>query len=242
MWAVHSYSFLNLLHVIKVNTLILRYYVPLSIRIPKNWKGGETISFRDLWLRSQQFREPEGEWVDSKFLQLRVCVKNLLLLFREVLSVLMSKGVLGESLPESLGSRKGEISGFVPPGRGGALGATRAGLVGKFWNILCCYNWAFCKFSSSNSYSCNKCSACCQISGGLELPWNGRITALMRAHGGQKSIGIFFPRLAARSTFSWPGAKFLNQNYLHQGTKGYSQPLSEGKPLFTGMELKVPEL
>ena len=44
----------------------------------------------------------------------------------------MSKGVLGESLPESLGSRKGEISGFVPPGRGGALGATRAGLVGKF--------------------------------------------------------------------------------------------------------------
>ena len=48
MWAIHSYSFLNLLHVKKVNTLILRYYVPLSIRISKNWKGRETIGFRDL--------------------------------------------------------------------------------------------------------------------------------------------------------------------------------------------------
>ena len=44
----------------------------------------------------------------------------------------MSKGVLGESLPESLGSSKGETLGFVPTGRGGALGATSAGLVGKF--------------------------------------------------------------------------------------------------------------
>ena len=44
----------------------------------------------------------------------------------------MSKGVLGESLPESLGSSKGETLGFVPAGRGGALGATGAGLVGKF--------------------------------------------------------------------------------------------------------------
>ena len=59
-------------------------------------------------------------------------VKNLLLLFRKVLSVLMSKGVLGESLPESLGSSKGETLGFVPAGRGGVLGATGAGLVGKF--------------------------------------------------------------------------------------------------------------
>ena len=40
--------FFNLLHVIKVNTLILRYYVPLMVRISKNWKGGETIGFRDL--------------------------------------------------------------------------------------------------------------------------------------------------------------------------------------------------
>ena len=144
----------------------------------------------------------EGEWVGSTFLQLRVCGKNLLLLFRKVLSVLMSKGVFGESLPESLGSSKGETLGFVPIGRGGVLGATGAGLVGKFWNILCCYNWAFCKFSSSNSYSCNKCSACCRMSGGLELPWNGRTTALMRTHRGQKSIGIFFPCLAACSTFS----------------------------------------
>ena len=44
----------------------------------------------------------------------------------------MSKGVLGELLPESLGSSKGKTLGFGPAGRGGALGATRAGLVGKF--------------------------------------------------------------------------------------------------------------
>ena len=43
----------------------------------------------------------------------------------------MSKGVLGGSLPESLGSSKGETLRFVPPGRGGALGATGAGLVRK---------------------------------------------------------------------------------------------------------------
>ena len=39
---------------------------------------------------------------------------------------------LGESLPESLGSIKGETLGYVPYSRGGALGATGAGLVGKF--------------------------------------------------------------------------------------------------------------
>ena len=44
----------------------------------------------------------------------------------------MLKGVLRESLPESLGSIQGETLGFVPAGRGGALRATRAGLVGKF--------------------------------------------------------------------------------------------------------------
>ena len=37
---------------------------------------------------------------------------------------------------------------------------------------------------------------------GLELPWNGRITALIRAHKGQKCIGIVFPHLEARLRFS----------------------------------------
>ena len=44
----------------------------------------------------------------------------------------MLKGVLRELLPESLGSIKGETLGFVPAGREGVLGGTRAGLVGKF--------------------------------------------------------------------------------------------------------------
>ena len=55
-----------------------------------------------------------------------------LLLFRKVLSVLMLKGVLRESLPESLGSIRGETLGFVPAGRGGALGVTGEGLIGEF--------------------------------------------------------------------------------------------------------------
>ena len=138
----------------------------------------------------------------------------------------MLKGVLRELLPK-----------YVPFGRGGALGATGIGLVG---NILCCSNWAFCKALSSNSYSCNKCSACCRILGKLELPWNGRITASTRAYRGQKSIGILFPCLMVVQHSLWPYAKFLNQNYLHQGTKGYIQPLSEGKPLFAGVKLKNP--
>ena len=50
-----------------------------------------------------------------------------------------------------------------------------ASMVGKSWNILCCSNRAFCKVSSSNSYSYNECSACWRISGGLELSWNGKI-------------------------------------------------------------------
>ena len=40
-------------------------------------------------------------------------------------------------------------------------------------------------------------------------------------------------------------AKFglkLNIQKIHQGTKGYIQPLSEGKPLFTEAKLKIPEL
>ena len=40
----------------------------------------------------------------------------------------MAKGVLGESLPESLGSSKGETLGFVPAGRGGALEQPGQGL------------------------------------------------------------------------------------------------------------------
>ena len=40
----------------------------------------------------------------------------------------MSKGVLGESLPESVGSSKGKTLGFVPAGRGGALGQPGQGV------------------------------------------------------------------------------------------------------------------
>ena len=127
---------------------------------------------------------------------------------------------LKESLPESLGSIKGETLGFVPTGRGGVLGATGAGLVGKFWNILCCFNWAFYKTSSSNSYSCNKCFACCWISGGLELPWNVRITAPMRAHRGQKSIGIFFPCLTGRSIFSLTQCQISKSKLPSSGNQG----------------------
>ena len=134
----------------------------------------------------------EGEWVGSNFLQLWVCARDLSLLSRKVLPVLVSKSVSGELLSESLCPSKGETFRFTSVGRGGAFGAARAGLDGKFWNILYCSNWAFCKVLSSNLYSCNKCSVCCQILGSLELPWNGRITALMRAHRGQKSTGNFF--------------------------------------------------
>ena len=117
-------------------------------------------------------------------------------------------------------SSKGETFGFVSAGRGGALGAAGVGFVGKFWNILCCSNWAFCKVSSSNSYLCNKFSVCCWILWGLELPWNGRITALMRAHEGQKSIGIFFPRLAARSTFSLTWCQISKSKLPSSGNQG----------------------
>ena len=48
------------------------------------------------------------------------------------LPVLMSKSVSGESLLESLGSRKGETFGFLPASRGGAFGAAGAGLVETF--------------------------------------------------------------------------------------------------------------
>ena len=117
-------------------------------------------------------------------------------------------------------SSKGETFGFVSAGRGGALGAAGVGFVGKFWNILCCSNWAFCKVSSSNSYLCNKFSVCCWILWGLELPWNGRITALMRAHEGQKSIGIFFLCLAAHSTFSLTQCQISKSKLLLSGNQG----------------------
>ena len=114
-----------------------------------------------------------GERLSTDFLQIRVCAKDLSLLSRRALPVLVSKNILGESLLESLGSNKGETSGFVPAGRGGAFGAAGAGLVGKFWNILCCSNWVFYKVSSSNSYLSSKCSVCCRILWGLEftLKW-----------------------------------------------------------------------
>ena len=114
-----------------------------------------------------------GEWVSADFLQIWVCVKDLLL-SKKVLPVLVSKGVSGESLLEPLGSSKGETFGIAPVGRGGAFGVAGAGLIGKFWSILCCSNWAFCKVSSSNLYSCYKCFACCQILGGgarISLKW-----------------------------------------------------------------------
>ena len=115
----------------------------------------------------------KGEWVGSIFLPISVCAKDLSLLCRKVLSVLVSQSISEES-SEQLGFIKRENFGFMPVVRGGAFGAAGAGLVGKFWNILCCSNWAFCKVSSSNSYVCNKYSVCFQILGGLELPWMRR--------------------------------------------------------------------
>ena len=109
------------------------------------------------------------EWVHIDFLHIWVCTKDLSLLYKKGLPVLMSKRVSGESLLESLGSSKEETFGFVPAGRGGAFGAAGAGLVEIFWNILCCSNLAFCKVLSFNLYSCNKCSVCCQILGGLQV-------------------------------------------------------------------------
>ena len=91
------------------------------------------------------------ERVSADFLQIWVCAKDSSLLSRKVLPVWVSKIVSGQSLSESLGPSKGESFGFVLAGRGGAFGAARVLLVGKFWNILCCSNWAFCKVLSSNS-------------------------------------------------------------------------------------------
>ena len=105
-------------------------------------------------------------------------------------------------------------------GRGGGIGAARAGLVGKRWRILCCSNWVFCKVLSSNSYLCNKCSVCHRISWGLELSWNGNIMALMRAHRGQKSIGIFFPCPVAHSTFFLTQCQISKSKLSLSGNQG----------------------
>ena len=158
-----------------------------------------------------------GEWLSADFLQVWVYAKDLSLLFRRVLPVLVSKSVSGESLSELLGSNKGETFGVVPVGRGGAFGV---GFVEKFCKILCCFNWAFCKVLSFNLYSCNKCTLCCQILWGLELPWNGSITALVRTHKGQKSIGMFFPCLAARSTFSLTWCQISKSKLPFSGNQG----------------------
>ena len=104
--------------------------------------------------------------------------------------------------------------------RGGALGTARAGMVGTFWNILCCCNWAFCKVLSCNLYSYNEHSTCWRIPGGLELPWNGKITGLMRDNKGQKFIGIFSPRLAACSTYSLAWLQISKSKLPSSGNQG----------------------
>ena len=100
--------------------------------------------------------------------------------------------------------------GVVPVGRGRAFGAAGAWLVGKFWNILCCSNWAFCKVLSSTWYSCNKCSV---------LPNIRRVRIYLEMARNQ--LEYFFLTWWLVQHFLWPNAKFLNQNCLYQGTKDY---------------------
>ena len=112
--------------------------------------------------------------------------------------------------------------GFVFVTRGGvALGIARAGMVGKIWNILSCSNWAFFKVLSSNLYSYNECPTGWQILGGLELPWNGKIMALMRAHKGQKSIVRFSPHLVARLIFSLTRFQIFISKLPSSGNQGF---------------------
>ena len=73
-----------------------------------------------------------GEQVSAHFLQIWVCAKDLSLLFKKVLPVLVSKGVSEKSLSELLGSSKGETFGVEPVGRGGAFGVAGVALVGRF--------------------------------------------------------------------------------------------------------------
>ena len=148
-----------------------------------------------------------GEWVCTDFLQIWVCTKDLWLLSKKGLPVLMSKSVSGEWLLESLGSSEGETFGFVPAGRGGAFGAAKVGLVGKFWNILCCYKWAFCKVLSFNLYSCNKCSVCCQIWGGLQVTLKWQSYSFNESPKGPEiDWNIFFSIWWLVQHFLWPGA------------------------------------
>ena len=148
-----------------------------------------------------------------------VCVKDLLL-SKKVLPVLVSKGVSGESLSELLGSSKGELFGVAPVGRGGAFGVAGVGLVRKFRNILCCFNWAFCKVLSFKLCSCKMCSICCWILGGLEFTLKWQNYSFNESPHGQKSIGIYFPCLVACSTFSLTRCQ-ISKSKLHlSGNQG----------------------
>lgn len=239
MWAIYSYSLFLLLHVKKLIPSYWGIICPWALAFLKTWKVEKPSASETCDCKASDSESlcHKGEWIGSNFLQIWVCAKALSLLSRKVLPVLVSKSVSGES-SESLGPSKGETFGFAPVGRGGAFGVAWAELVGKFWNILCCSNWAFCKVSSSNSYLCNKCSVCCRISRRLELPWNGRIKALMRAHRGQKSIGIFFPHLSAHSTFSFTQYQISKSKLSSQGTRDFVQLLFEDESLLIGVNWK----
>ena len=108
----------------------------------------------------------------------------------------------------------------MPAGRGGAFGAAGARIIGKFWNILCCSNWAFCKVLSFNLYSCNKCSVCCQILGGLEFTLKWQNYSFNESPWGQKSTGIYFPCLVACSTFSLTRCQISKSKLPLSGNQG----------------------
>ena len=55
---------------------------------------------------------------------------------------------------------------------------------------------------------------------GLEFPWKGKITAFMRAHKGQKSIGILFPLFVAHLTFSLTWFQIFKSKLLSSGNQG----------------------
>ena len=86
---------------------------------------------------------------------------------------------------------------------GGMLGTARAEMVGKFWNILCCSNWAFSKVSSSNLYSYNEYSAYWRISGGLELSWNGKIMAFNEGPQGPEIYWNIFSQSCVSFNIFW---------------------------------------
>ena len=55
---------------------------------------------------------------------------------------------------------------------------------------------------------------------GLTFFWKGKIMAFMRVHKGQKSIGIFFPCLEARLTFSLIWFQIFKSKLLSSGNQG----------------------